>query len=98
MFFRPSPEARRHIKLPMGALMRQGRLSIRTDLQDNHLYVLDRSVLATLQAKPSLSDIKQVEATLYLNTHAIFMPNQCRNKMSQLGCLLKHMVIMQILL
>ena len=59
VFFRPSPEAWRNIKLPMGALLRQGCLSIRTDLQDNHLYVLNRSVLALLQAKPVLADIKQ---------------------------------------
>ena len=60
MFFRPSPEARRNIKVPMGTLLRQGCLSIRTDLQDNHLYVLDRSALALLQAKPALANIKQV--------------------------------------
>lgn len=60
MFFRPSPEARQNIKLPMDTLLRQGCLSIRTDLQDNHLYILDRSALALLQAKPALANIKQV--------------------------------------
>ena len=44
----------------MGTLMRHGRLTIRTDLQDNHVYALDRSVLALLHAKPSLASIKQV--------------------------------------
>ena len=44
----------------MGALQRQGCLSIRTDLQGAHLFVLDRSALALLQAKPALADIKQV--------------------------------------
>lgn len=63
VFFRPSPEARCNIKLPMGTLLRQGRLTIRTDLQDNHVYVLDRSVLALLQAKPSLANIKQAGDT-----------------------------------
>lgn len=61
VFFRPSPESRRNIKLPMGTLMRHGRLTIRTDLQDNHVYALDRSVLGVLHAKPSLASIKQVE-------------------------------------
>ena len=45
----------------MGTLMRHGRLNIRTDLQDNHVYAMDRSVLAVLHAKPSLASIKQVE-------------------------------------
>ena len=61
VFFRPSRESRRNIKLPMGTLMRHGRLTIRTDLQDSHVYALDRSVLALLQAKPSLASIKQVQ-------------------------------------
>ena len=61
VFFRPSPESRRNIKLPLGTLMRHGRLTIRTDLQDNHVYAMDRSVLAVLHAKPSLASIKQVE-------------------------------------
>ena len=60
VFFRPSPESRRNIKLPIGTLMRHGRLTIRTDLQDNHVYALDRSVLGVLHAKPSLASIKQV--------------------------------------
>ena len=62
VFFRPSTEARRNIKLPMGTLLRQGRLTIRTDLQDNHVYAMDRSVLEVLQSKPSLANIKQVRA------------------------------------
>lgn len=70
VFFRPSPEARRNIKVPMGTLLRQGCLSIRTDLQDNHLYVLDRSALALLQAKPALADIKQVRPITVPSTTA----------------------------
>ncbi len=70
MFFRPSPEARRHIKLPMGTLLRQGRLTVRTDLQDNHVYAMNRSVLEVLQSKPSLADIKQVRATSHHLSHA----------------------------
>ena len=60
VFFRPSPESRRAIKLPMGALLRHGRLTVRTDLQDSHVYALDRAVLAVLHTKPSLASIKQV--------------------------------------
>ncbi len=70
MFFRPSPEARCNIKVPMGTLLRQGCLSIRTDLQDNHLYVLDRSALALLQAKSALADIKQVRQITTLFRHS----------------------------
>ncbi|CAK0780561.1 hypothetical protein CVIRNUC_005094 [Coccomyxa viridis] len=71
VFFRPSPESRRNIKLPMGTLMRHGRLTIRTDLQDNHVYALDRSVLGVLHAKPSLASIKQdLIPYLVLHQHA----------------------------
>jgi hypothetical protein len=60
LFLRPSPEALRSVRLPMGMLLRLQRLTLRTDLQDNHLYVFNRDiVLPLLAAKPSLANIKQ---------------------------------------
>lgn len=44
----------------MNTLLRQKRLTVRTDLQDNHLYIFNRAVLEVLQSKPSLVNIKQV--------------------------------------
>ncbi|EIE22403.1 nucleotide-diphospho-sugar transferase [Coccomyxa subellipsoidea C-169] len=60
LFFRPSPESRRSIRLPMNALLRHKQLTVRTDLQDNHLYIFNRAVLEILHAKPNLANIKQV--------------------------------------
>ncbi|CAL8468630.1 g8170 [Coccomyxa elongata] len=71
LFFRPSPEPRRNIRLPMNALLRQKRLTVRTNLQDNHLYILNRAVLEVLQSKPSLVNIKQdIIPYLVLHQHS----------------------------
>ena len=44
----------------MAALAAAQRLTVRTDLQDNHCYVFRRSaLLAALAAKPNLANIKQ---------------------------------------
>ena len=61
LLFRPSPEPRRHVRLPMAALASLQRLTVRTDLQDNHCYVFSRAALRdALAAKPGLANIKQV--------------------------------------
>lgn len=44
----------------MNSLLRHKRLTARTDLQDNHLYIFNRAFLEVLLAKPSLANIKQV--------------------------------------
>jgi hypothetical protein len=67
LFFRPSSESRRNIRLPMNALLRHKRLTVRTDLRDNHLYIFNRAVLDVLQSKPSLANIKQVLALRLLH-------------------------------
>jgi hypothetical protein len=67
LFFRPSAEARRNIRLPLSLLLRHGRMTVRTDLQDNHCYVFHRSVLDVLESKPSLVSIKQVNSTSILH-------------------------------
>ena len=65
LFLRPSPEARRSVRVPMATLMRLQRLIIRTDLQDCHLYVFSKDVvLPLLAAKPSLANIKHVRVQL----------------------------------
>ena len=63
LFFRPSPEPRRHVRLPAAALCALPRLTVRTDLQDCHCYVFARAaVAAALAAKPSLANVKQARA------------------------------------
>lgn len=62
----------------MNALLRHKRLTVRTDLQDNHLYIFNRAVLEVLQSKPSLANIKQVLALRLL--HHI---TRCKKSFSQ---------------
>ena len=55
-----TPDARRQVKVPLAA-MRDGRLSIRTDLMDAHLYIFHKQTfLKAVQARPSYSSIRQV--------------------------------------
>lgn len=76
-----TPDARRQVKVPLAA-MRDGRLSIRTDLMDAHLYIFHKQTfLKALQARPSYTSIRQVmiaahprlfhnlEATSNINTN-----------------------------
>ena len=55
-----TPDARRQVKVPLAA-MRDGRLSIRTDLMDAHLYIFHKQTfLKAVQARPSYKSIRQV--------------------------------------
>ena len=55
-----TPDARRQVKVPLAA-MRDGRLSIRTDLMDAHLYVFHKQTfLKAVHARPSYNSIRQV--------------------------------------
>lgn len=55
-----TPDARRQVKIPLAA-MRDGRLSIRTDLMDAHLYIFHKQTfLKAVQARPSYKSIRQV--------------------------------------
>ena len=55
-----TPDARRQVKVSLAA-MRDGRLSIRTDLMDAHLYIFHKQTfLRALQARPSYTSIRQV--------------------------------------
>lgn len=55
-----TPDARRQVKIPLAA-MRDGRLSIRTDLMDAHLYIFHMpTFLKAVQARPSYKSIRQV--------------------------------------
>ncbi len=48
LFAASSPEALRDLKLPLGCVARHGRVDIRSDLQDMHLYCFSRCVGETL--------------------------------------------------
>eukprot|EP00775_Hariotina_reticulata_P009395 gene9396-9559_t len=58
LFAASSPEQLRDVKLPMAAIQQAGSLELRTDLVDEHLYVLSRAALTLLCAQPSLSSLK----------------------------------------
>ncbi|WIA38932.1 hypothetical protein OEZ86_005085 [Tetradesmus obliquus] len=58
LFAASSPEVLRDIQLPLAAVQAVGSVTLHSDLQDQHLYVLSRSVLKLLVAKPALSSLK----------------------------------------
>ncbi len=56
-----TPEARRQVRVPLAALQ-DGRLSLRTDLMDAHLYIFHkRTFFKALEARPAYESIKQVK-------------------------------------
>ena len=55
-----TPEARRQVRVPLAALQ-DGRLSLRTDLMDAHLYIFHkRTFFQALEARPAYESIRQV--------------------------------------
>jgi len=55
-----TPEARRQVRVPLAALQ-DGRLSLRTDLMDAHLYIFHkRTFFKALEARPAYESIRQV--------------------------------------
>jgi len=56
-----TPEARRQVRVPLAALQ-DGRLSLRTDLMDAHLYIFHkRTFFKALEARPAYESIRQVK-------------------------------------
>ncbi|KAL3137832.1 hypothetical protein ABBQ38_005086 [Trebouxia sp. C0009 RCD-2024] len=54
-----TPDVRRQIRVPLAA-MRDGRLSVRTDLMDAHLYIFHKETFVkAVQARPSYTSIRQ---------------------------------------
>ena len=57
-----TPDARRQVRVPLAALQ-EGRLSLRTDLMDAHLYIFHKQTFfKAVQARPSYTSIRQVAA------------------------------------
>ena len=55
-----TPEARRQVRVPLAALQ-DGRLSLRTDLMDAHLYIFHkRTFFKAFEARPAYGSIRQV--------------------------------------
>lgn len=60
------PESRRQVRVPLAALQ-NGRLSLRTDLMDAHLYIFHkRTFFKALEARPAYESIRQVTTTALL--------------------------------
>ncbi|KAA6423077.1 MAG: hypothetical protein FRX49_07065 [Trebouxia sp. A1-2] len=54
-----TPEARRQVRVPLAALQ-DGRLSLRTDLMDAHLYIFHKhTFFKALEARPAYESIRQ---------------------------------------
>ena len=93
LFLRPSPEAKRSVRVPMATLLRLQRLTIRTDLQDSHLYVLSRDVvLPLLAAKPSLANIKHVRAPPHFVDVDTYLSGRHQQAPSSLQPLRQHAI------
>ncbi len=61
-----TPDARRQVRVPLAALQ-DGRLSLRTDLMDAHLYIFHkRTFFKALEARPNYESLRQVVITSML--------------------------------
>lgn len=73
-----TPDVRRQIRVPLAA-MRDGRLSIRTDLMDAHLYIFHkRTFFKAVQARPSYTSIRQVTSAAGTGLLADVWPQSAR--------------------
>ena len=64
-----TPDTRRQVRVPLAAI-RDGRLSLRTDLMDAHLYIFHKQTFfKAVQARPSYTSIRQVTTAGHHGPH-----------------------------
>lgn len=64
-----TPDARRQVRVPLAA-MQDGRLSLRSDLMDTHLYIFHKhTFFKALEARPAYESIRQVHIHTQFTLH-----------------------------